>query len=314
MNETRLLVLLMLFWSWSSNLGRAQEADSPQPSASTSAELPESTPDLAAIRAGSEAFVAAFKQGDSKAVAALWTEAGEYIDDRGRRLAGRAEIEKAYAEFFDDHPGAVIRIAIDALRLVSPGVAIEDGLAVAEPAPAGATGVSRYTAVHVKVDGKWMMASVRDTWIEAPAAVRSAADLQWLIGTWVAEEHGVQTESVCRWVADGRFVERRYTTMHFDGTKTSGVQLIGWNPRAGHVQSWDFSPDGGHAVGEWTPTAGGWQAKAYGTTGDGTSTAAVNLLTRLDDNAYVWQSVRRFLGDAALPDTNEVVMKRRPTP
>ena len=32
----------------------------------------------------------------------------------------------------------------------------------------------------------------------------------------------------------------------------------------------------------------------------------------LDDNAYVWQSVQRFLGDVALPDTDEVVIKRRP--
>ena len=49
------------------------------------------------------------------------------------------------------------------------------------------------------------MASVRDTWIETPAAVSSAADLEWLVGTWVAEEHGVKTESVCRWVVDRTF-------------------------------------------------------------------------------------------------------------
>jgi ketosteroid isomerase-like protein len=57
----------------------------------------ESSPDLAGIRAGSETFVAAFKQGDSKAVAALWTKDGGYIDDRGRRFAGRATIEKKWS-------------------------------------------------------------------------------------------------------------------------------------------------------------------------------------------------------------------------
>jgi hypothetical protein len=90
-----------------------------------------------------------------------------------------------------------------------------------------------------------------------------------------------------------------------------GVQLIGWNPQAGHVQSWDFSPGGGHASGVWTPIEGGWRAKVVGTTGGGIPTEAVNWLIRLDDNAYVWKSVRRFLGDVALPDTGEVIIKRQ---
>ncbi|MHB8971139.1 MAG: hypothetical protein ACYC3X_17355 [Pirellulaceae bacterium] len=38
---------------------------------------------------------------------------------------------------------------------------------------------------------------------------------------------------------------------------------------------------------------------------------AINVLTRLDDNAYTWQSVRRTAGGMTLPDTDEVVLKRR---
>ena len=109
----------------------------------------------------------------------------------------------------------------------------------------------------------------------------------------------MQTEFVCRWTVDDRFIERSYTTTQVDGTQTSGLQLIGWNPQRGYVQSWDFSPDGGHAVGVWSPTDDGWQANVQGMTGEGISTAAVNRLTRLDDNAYVWQSLRRFLGETA---------------
>lgn len=301
MRKTILFVLLLL--SPGACLGGAQEK--------ASKEHPESSQDLAAIRAGSKAFVAAFNKRDAKAVAACWTEDGEYIDDAGRRFAGRDAIEKGYAEFFADNPDVKIRLAIDSLRQVSPNAAIEDGHAVVEPTPAGADGVSQYTVVHAKVEGKWLMASVRDTWIEAPVEERTAADLEFLIGTWVAEERGVQTVSECRWVADGRFIQRRYTTTQLDGTKTSGVQMIGWNPLGGYVQSWDFSPEGGHAVGIWSPIEGGWQAKVQGTTGDGISTAAVNRLMRLDGNAYVWQSVQRSLGEAALPDTDEVVIKRR---
>jgi uncharacterized protein (TIGR02246 family) len=309
MRKTILLVLLLV--SSDARVGRAQESASRSPDAAPSQEQSESSPELAAIRAGSEQFVAAFNKGDAKAIAALWTEDGEYVDDSGRRFAGRTEIEKVYTDFFAANPEAKIQIAIDSLRQTGPNVAIEDGRAVVDPAPVGDAGVSSYTAVHAKVDGKWLMASVRDTWIAAPASNRAAADLAWLIGTWEAEEYGVKMESVCRWVASDRFIERQYTTTRHDGTKASGVQLIGWNPQGGHVQSWDFSPDGGHAVGVWTPIDGGWQARVVGTTGDGTSTMAVNRLIRLDDNAYAWQSVGRFLGETALPDTDEVVIKRQ---
>lgn len=270
--------------------------------------------ELAAIRAKSQAFVEAFNKNDANAVAAHWTVDGEFIDDAGRRYSGREEIAQGYAGLFASIPNAQLRMAIDSLRLLSPSAALEEGTAVVEPSPAGASGVSRYTVVHVKVDGDWQMASVRDTWVETPPAEQSAADLEWLVGTWVAEEHGNRTESHCRWMDNNRFLERKYTTTRFDGSQSTGIQLIGWNPLEGHVQSWDFSPDGGHAVGIWTPTEGGWQAEVTGFTGAGIPTAAVNILKRLDDNAYVWQSVRRRLGEISVPDTDEVILKRSPTP
>jgi uncharacterized protein (TIGR02246 family) len=242
----------------------------------------------------------------------LWAENGEYIDETGQAFAGRDAIERVYAQFFAENPNAQIRINIDSLRLLSQDAAIEDGHAFVSVASAGPPSSSAYTAVHVKRDGKWLMATVRDLPSGTSLARQNAADLQWLVGTWVAEEHGARTESVCGWVADKRFLERKHTTTRADGTKTSGVQLIGWNPQGGYVQSWNFTSDGGHAIGIWTPIDGGWQAKVYGTTGDGMATAAVNVLRRLDDNAYVWQSVQRSLGDSALPDTDEVVIRRRP--
>ncbi len=268
--------------------------------------------DLAAIRATSQAFVAAFNKGDAKEVAALWTEDGDYIDDAGRSYAGRDAVEKGYAAHFAENPNTQIRIVIDSLRLLSDTAAIEDGRAVVEPPPAGAPAIGKYTVVHVKIGGKWLMSTVRETRLETPSAYRNVADLEWLIGVWTAEEQGAKTESVCRWVANKSFVERTYTVTQADGATASGVQLIGFNPQEGCVQSWNFSSDGGHAVGVWSPRAGGWAAEIRGVTGDGAPTTAVNLLTRLDDNAYVWQSVQRTAGGTPLADTDEVVLKRRP--
>ncbi len=306
-------IVLILLLAFGACRCLAQESASPEKAETkaVSGSKPDSQ-DLVAIREASQSFVAAFNRQDASAVAALWTEDGEYIDGVGRVLVGRDEIKNDYQELFDANPDAKIEIVIDSLRRLSGVTAIEDGRAAVN-APSGNAGqFTNYTVVHAKVDGRWLMASVRDALVEPPTSVASSADLEWLVGTWIAEEHGVKLESVCRWVVDGRFIQRTYTTTQTDGTKSSGVQLIGWNPQGGNVQSWDFSHDGGHAVGTWIPQEGGWSAQMRGVTGDGTLTTAINQLRRLDNNAYVWQSIQRTADGTAIPDTDEVILKRLP--
>ena len=185
-----------------------------------------------------------------KTIENLWTETGEYTDETGNTLSGREEIQKAYAEFFELNPKVKISVTIDSLRMLSDDSAIEERHTMAAPVAAGTTGASRYTAFHVKVDGKWKMAAVSNTEIQAPVAYHNLSDLDWLIGTWIAEEHGVKLESSCRWIANNTFVERRYKATHLDGSSSEGLQIIGWNPYAEHIQSWDFSSDGGNAAGQ----------------------------------------------------------------
>jgi uncharacterized protein (TIGR02246 family) len=302
------LVFVLLWFIATASISDAQQTSTTQPSDNSAV----ASKELDAVRAQSQAFVEAFNKADAKAIAQLWTVDGEYVDDAGTRFVGREAIEKAYGEFFTSNPGTKITVNIDGLTQVSSNVVIEDGRAVADSVSPNA-GVSKYVAVHANVDGAWLMASVRDTWIEAPAAVQSGGDLAWLIGTWKGEEHGISTESHCRWIADGHFIERSFTNTAFDGTKSSSVQVIGWNAAQGVVQSWDFSAEGGHAVGNWVPAENGWVAEMRGITGSGIPTSSVSILGRLDDNAYVWQSFQRTVGGVALPDTDEVILKRQPT-
>jgi uncharacterized protein (TIGR02246 family) len=305
----RIALALVLLTS-SVGRGLAQDVATNSPDNAAPSQAGESSPQLAAIRAQSQAFVDAFRKADAAAVAGCWTVDGEYVDDTGTTITGRQAIEKAYAGFFQDNPKASMQIRIDSLRLLSPTAAIEEGTSLVEVPPASTT-IGRYTAIHVEVDGKWQMASVRDVLVDASVARQNISDLDWLVATWVAEEHGSKYESVNSWVSGKSFVKREFTTTLFNGTQSSGLQLIGWNPQAGYVQSWTFSPDGGHAVGAWTPTDGGWAAQMHGMTGEGMSTTSTNLLSRLDDNAYVWQSVNRTLDGVAVPDTDEVVLKRQ---
>ncbi len=289
----------------------AQETSPSAAKAKAATKGAEESPDAVAIREASAAFVEAFNKKDAKAVVEFWTPDGEYIDDEGNIFKGREAIEKGYTQFFKANPAAKLKLAVGSIRVLTAGAAIEDGEAAVEPALPGPSGINRYTAVHVKVDGKWRMASLRDTFEETASAFDNVADLEWLIGNWVAEEHGARSESTCRWIAGKNFVERQYNTKHADGTTASGVQIIGWDPLSSAIRSWNFSPDGGFASGIWAPIEAGWQAEVQGAASDGTPSSAVNILKRLDDNAYSWQSVQRTLGDEAVPDTDEVIIKRQ---
>ena len=300
-------MLLALFVG---NVAFAQEPDAAAAASDATSAALSSDPSLDEIRAGSQAFVDAFNKGDAAAIAGMWTLNGEYIDGAGNLFAGREAIEKSYADFFRENTGAQLQLNIDSLKAISGATAIEHGTSLVEVPPA-ATVAGRYEAIHVKVDGKWQMALVRDIMIQTNAAKQNLSDLEFLIGTWTAEEQGNKTESVCSWVSGHSFVKRDYTTTYFDGTQTSGVQMIGWNPQGGYLQSWTFSPGGGHAIGVWMPTEDGWAAQMQGMSGDGVPTSSVNLLKRLDDDAYVWQSVDRTVGGVAIGDTNEVVIKRQ---
>ena len=268
--------------------------------------------DLDAIRTSGEELAAAFNKRDAKAVAAFWTKDCEYIDESGQVYEGRDAIESLYTDLFTTSDAKML-IETEAVRSLSDSVVLEDGRAVVESAKTGVRSVNRYTAVHLKVDGKWLLASVRELGSDDSAATTHMADLEWLIGEWVAEEHGVRMVSKCRWIVDKKFVERSYSTTELDGTVTTGLQIIGWNAQNNQMQSWNFSADGGNAIGVWAATNGGWIAKVSGSTGTGVSTTAVNVLKKLDDNAYVWQSMDRTVGDVRLPDTDEVVIRRQPT-
>ncbi len=154
----------------------------------------------AAIRASAEAFVKAFNRGDAKAVAALWTANGTMADDRGEILRGRKAIEDQYAAFFKAYPGAKMEVSVKSIDFPAPSMAVEDGTAQVVVRQAVPPVASRYTAVHVQEDGKWLMASVRETTIPLSSNFSRLAELGWLIGTWETKRDGTIVRATFRWI------------------------------------------------------------------------------------------------------------------
>lgn len=288
-------------------IGGSQRAAA-QPANTSSTD--QSAPHEVAIRQAAKTFVEAFNRGDAKAVAAHWKVDGDYVNEMGQRFQGRDAIQQEYETFFASNPGVEIELEIDSIKQLSSATAIEDGHAAIGPFPAGPPAFSRYTVVHVKQGGRWLVASARDTRMETPPDYRYLRDLEWLIGTWRAESEGVHVEANCRWTAGKKFIERTFVVREGDTEGHSGTQIIGWDPATQRVTSWLFDSSGGRAVGIWTPHETGWLVQSKGVLSDGTPTSATNYFTRLQDHSLGWRSIKRSAGNSLMPDTNEIVLKR----
>ncbi len=265
-----------------------------------------------AIRSSEQAFVAAFNRGDAKAVAALWTESGSLADEQGQVYKGRKAIEDEYAAFFKANAGARIEVAIQSIETPTADTAIEDGVGRVISKEGAAPVASRYSAVHVLADGKWLMASVRETAVELPSAYPQLRELQWLVGSWDAKNEATTLHTTAHWIADRSFLERSYTVRENGVTSSSGTQIIGWDAQAGKIRSWSFDSTGGHGTGLWTATVQGWSIESHGMLVDGTPTSSRDLVIRIPDenDVFGWRSTDRKVGDTDLPDTGEVSLER----
>ena len=125
-----------------------QRADTPP--ARDAAPESADTSEEQAVRQTAAAFVKAYNAGDAKAIAAQFTPNAEFQDEQGNLFRGREEIEAEYVAFFKEYPKAHIEIAVDDLRFISPGVAVEKGSVAVVTAPGDAVTYSRYIAVQVK--------------------------------------------------------------------------------------------------------------------------------------------------------------------
>ncbi len=83
--------------------------------------------DEKAILSVGEAFRRAYNAGDAAAVASLYTDDAELIEENGDRFHGRKTIQDLYSMLFQERKGYSIEIAVDAIRFLGPDVAKEEG-------------------------------------------------------------------------------------------------------------------------------------------------------------------------------------------
>ena len=274
------------------------------------------SPEEAAIRLTGESFVKAYCDADAKAIAAHFTTDAEFIDEQGNVYQGREAIEEAMTACMASNPGCQIEMNIDSIRFVSPGVAVEDGPTAVMPKDGSGPAISHYTAIHVKTNGKWLAASVRE---HAPKDRRQhRAQLQqlaWLQGEWVDEDEDSVVIFSCATADNGNFLLRTFTIQIAGQEALSGSQRIGWDPLTGKLRAWIFDSEGGHADGLWHRDGDRWVLKSTGVTADGQTASSTSIYTFVNEHTMTWQSVDHEIAGVQLPDSRLVtIVRRAPTP
>ena len=110
---------------------------------------------------------------------------------------------------FKEHRGATMTVAIESIRFLGPDIAVEKGIAkvkVPSEMPPG----SRYTVVHARRDGKWIMVVGRDAPYVPGSNDDYLKDLEWLIGDWklAAKDRSLQVHF--EWMAQRNFIKNTY--------------------------------------------------------------------------------------------------------
>jgi uncharacterized protein (TIGR02246 family) len=264
-----------------------------------------------AIAKNGEAFIGAFHKGDAKALAAFWTEDGDYTDQHGKHLKGRAAIEKAFQYHFSQHEGLKVRINSDSLRFVTPDVAIEDGSTEVFTPDGAPPSRARYTIVHVKKDGQWLLSSVRDAVYTPPGNHDHLSGLEGFVGDWAEDnEKGEGEKLSVAWAEGENFIVANLSSVVKNQTVGSATQWIGWDPTAKQIRSWIFDASGAFGDGDWSRDGKKWIVKTSTVLQDGKKAAATFIVTPLDADTISLQMKDRSVDGKAIPDTKEVKLKR----
>ncbi|MBX3443065.1 MAG: SgcJ/EcaC family oxidoreductase [Planctomyces sp.] len=271
----------------------------------------EPTPDEAAIHEAAVKFVDAYNAKDAAAIAALFTPGARFEEADGTVVEGREAIQAAFEAAFAADPDSQIGLTIDSLTLLTPDVAVEQGLT--ENFPDGETLVSRgrYLVVHLKRDGVWAMAAARSMEPEVLSNYAYLQPLEWLVGDWIDEDADAVIETSARWDEGRNFLVQEYQVRRGSQVVEKGTQRLGWDPVARQVRGWIFDSEGGFGESLWTEAGGAWVVTTTAVRPDGGRVSSTRTLLPSGDRVEVHVAQRVDAGEPQ-PDLDFTMVRRPP--
>ncbi len=272
---------------------------------------PAQAPDDSDILQFLEKISKAYNAADAKALAALWSETGELIDeDEGTRLSGRPEIEAAYAKSFDKANPSRLEMDLDKIRRVTPDVVTLEGK-ISLIKKSGVPDRSTFNAILVRKGGDWLLDQTREKDIpNDPTPADNLQELDWMTGSWKHVSGNYETTVECAEIANGNFRTAKYRVTEKGEVTHEGTQVIGWDASKKQIRSWVFSSDGSFGEGLWESKTNRWVIRMTGVLATGQKTASTRLLAIKDKDHYTFQTVDRTIDGQSLPDHDEVTMTR----
>ena len=268
----------------------------------------QSSPEYQAAQDQFRKYQEAYDRGDAKTLASFYAEDVDYIDQDGVEIKSRAEMEKLFIENFQANPGAKITITMEEVKSLTPDVQVNRGVATAT-ATSGLTESTRYTAVLAKKNDRWQICQLTETAAPAPSASSQLEALKWLIGNWENKDADQTVESKVGWAGDKNFLVRTFK-LKGEEAETDGWEIVGWDPACQQIRSWIFDSNGGFGESSWSYEDGHWLIRASNVLPDGSRSTAENVLTKVGDNKFTWESQNRTLDGESQPSVPKIVVLR----
>lgn len=234
-------------------------------------------------------YLDAFNRHDAIAMASHWVTDGENLDlDTGNRTIGRTAVERVFDQLFVNDKSAQIGFQIDSIRPIRDDVVVVDGLSkmsLTDQKPRQ----SRFSAVLVRHENKWLMESVRETAATANPTIQDRLQqLNWLRGFWEDISDGITASIQCEWNEQGTYLIRHHLIteeLEPPGSaarlaagipallpekdahektvqRLSMTEYIGWDNQQGQICSWLFRSDGQTAQFTWQRNGNNWLLKS----------------------------------------------------
>ncbi|MBC8000783.1 MAG: nuclear transport factor 2 family protein [Leptolyngbya sp.] len=262
-----------------------------------------------AIRAQAASYARAFGAGDAKELAAMFADDAVFTDQTGAVLKGRSVIGKQMEDYFDKVGRVNIDINIDSIDFPSKNTAIERGISkVGRGTNPG--DITKYTAFHVKRDGKWQMLNVLEIPVSAPQMVPKISELGWLVGTWNIDGPQGSISFKADWVGNNNVLRCVSETTGKNGDKSAQTQFVYSDPLARQLRSWQYDWTGGFGQARWQCGGNLFVSDAKSVQADGTTAYARYTIEKLNDGEFSWQSTDRKIAGKRLPDTAKLTAKR----
>ncbi len=264
-----------------------------------------------AVRKEIASYLAAFNAHDARLTASHWTLEGVYVSQPdSERVAGREAIERDLETLFAEDTERKLALSTESIEFISPGVALERGKATVTT-QAGETVASSYRTIYLKQGDRWLIDRVTEEIVpEVKSNYEKLKGLEWIIGNWVDPVDGKKVKIECSWTRNKNYISRAYTISAETETESSGLQIIGWDPKQKEIRSWLFDSSGTFVFGTWHQQQDRWVVPSVATFADGTTGSFTSIFKPLEDGNYTWQKVNQVIDGEILPNIDEVIISR----